>query len=998
LPPFPRHVAVTRDLEDTKFAATFYFTGSRIEDSAIRVFRDGSLDRFNAKYLDIFDDDSTQIRFNTPSHVDGLLVRSLQLEARNYLKHYPIGNDTSEWPEWGGLWAKWLTHSALNGRLEEALKHVGAIRFQEIEPRRPIDPLVEYVSGVFALLGTASRAYEYILNREVAIARYLLAMSPKNPIENGDTEIARSLTKLLNDTLLRQTPPLRLEETLKALDPMKLTTGKGREGVLTPIGILHVFRQFFFEFDNFLGPAVEHIWLAPGATIELVEVSTRRTLVEETLERSLERALSTETDTTSEDEFADALKVENQRDTKQGASVSAGASVLVAHGETSASMSVEETQRVAREDNHRTKRQQSTKLASEIRSNVRSMFRTLTETTDMRSKRHVIENKIGPDGGAPVLVNYELRRKMRQVGVQTQDVGTQLCWQIFVDDPGRELGIGQLVHLAAKSDLSKLADEALKQLPASATETLSLLLPVPKPGERSGMGPIAASGFLGLMAGGVPGVAAGVAVYEVLESLFGDDDDEERPVYAIGGKSVLRQEYRITLPPGFEIAPAAEQDNTDPQFVLSNSATLGDVPIRHMANGKGLHYRAQIAGAADGRLLLVVDKGEVTSSEVLEFQVRMTIRPTSEVSAAVKAENAQIAKENAERTAERARKLKEDFVNGVRDRVRLASGIRKRPAEDQREEERTVIYRALLARLMRDAWSLSADRKVAHLRSEFIRSIFDVDKMFYAVAPEWWQPRRRSGQQVGAEIRSTNDDGTTRMSNTSLKVLNGSKKISERLLGRAKRSSMGTLGADELVGWGGESRSENYLITEDSNPARLGASLGWLLQLDGDNLRNAFLNAPWVKAVIPIRPGRERDALEWLEQGEVEGGDGLDEVYLGDDADRFRNRLAAKGEDRVPTIREVLYMVADDVASKARASLEPIRGAGPDGKGGTREADYLLPERVFEFGFDPLKGGFRARAEEGQIFDVMDQWVEVLPTDQIVAVKVDYDSKTGRML
>jgi hypothetical protein len=31
--------------------------------------------------------------------------------------------------------------------------------------------------------------------------------------------------------------------------------------------------------------------------------------------------------------------------------------------------------------------------------------------------------------------------------------------------------------------------------------------------------------------------------------------------------------------------------------------------------------------------------------------------------------------------------------------------------------------------------------------------------------------------------------------------------------------------------------------------------------LDGDSLRNAFLNTPWVKAVIPIRTGQERAAF-----------------------------------------------------------------------------------------------------------------------------------------
>src|SRR4029079_365073 len=72
-----------------------------------------------------------------------------------------------------------------------------------------------------------------------------------------------------------------------------------------------------------------------------------------------------------------------------------------------------------------------------------------------------------------------------------------------------------------------------------------------------------------------------------------------------------------------------------------------------------------------------------------------------------------------------------------------------------------------------------------------------------------------------------------------------------------------------IVDWGGASEygRDNYYITEYSSPAPLGSSLGWLLQLDGDNLRNAMLNAPWVKAVIPIRIGKERAALNWLQHG-----------------------------------------------------------------------------------------------------------------------------------
>ena len=53
-------------------------------------------------------------------------------------------------------------------------------------------------------------------------------------------------------------------------------------------------------------------------------------------------------------------------------------------------------------------------------------------------------------------------------------------------------------------------------------------------------------------------------------------------------------------------------------------------------------------------------------------------------------------------------------------------------------------------------------------------------------------------------------------------------------------------------------------------------------------------------------------------------------------------------------------------------------------------------DRVFEFGFDPLLGEFRAQSIEGNEFEIIDQWIEVVPTDQVAAVSVKYDPITGR--
>jgi len=117
--------------------------------------------------------------------------------------------------------------------------------------------------------------------------------------------------------------------------------------------------------------------------------------------------------------------------------------------------------------------------------------------------------------------------------------------------------------------------------------------------------------------------------------------------------------------------------------------------------------------------------------------------------------------------------------------------------------------------------------------AELVQSMFDVDKMLYFVAPEWWMPR-----QVRNKFWIFSQDPNAHQS-----------------IG-LDSSNNGDFDRSTTVDWGGADRWSSYYVTEDSAPARLGSSLGWLLQLDGDNLRNAFLNAPWVKSggSDPCRP------------------------------------------------------------------------------------------------------------------------------------------------
>jgi hypothetical protein len=945
-------------------------------DYSVEVNADGVLGEQQGS-PDLFADLPSRVRLRHPAHVDGLILRYLLPQLQRQLSEHPE-SDTAFWSQY---WNDTLSVASLNELFVRAVRDISGPPLLAPQLQENPSLLFSYVLATRAQFPTLEGAVRYLFNHEAQAARFLNALLPAPGQQPG------GFPANVNELLLNQAPALSLKEALDLMSPMALATGSGREALLSPIGLVHLFRQYFFELENFLGPAVEHVWLSPGSTTELVETSTRRVLQERLIEQMTEALFKAETGTTTQEDLSQAIKDENSKNTKLGSSISGGATVLVLHAEASGSASIEETAKDAREQNHKEMRQQSSKLSSEIRTNFKSAFKTVTETTDTRSKRYVIQNTTDK------LVNYELRRKMRQVGVQMQDAGTQLCWQIYVDDPGHELGVGQLVHLAAKSDLSLYAHLALKPVPdlKGSVETVTILLPVPKPGQRSNLGPIGAAGFLGLMAGSVPGAVAGVAVYEVLDDLFGDDE-EKHDWYSIDPTKTIHQPYKLTLPEGYRLADAASQDAADELFVLD---PVGQIAVRWLGkNGMHLAYHMNIMNPADGTMDLVVSGGDVTPGEIIEFQARIRIVPTAQTVQAATEYNAGVIEENKKRDAEKAQKLKEDLVNAVKDRVELASGIKARPAADLREEERTVVYRQLLSRLMRDAWRLGVDRKVTHLRSELIKAIFDVDKMLYFVAPEWWQPRLHQSSLATGVERAVDDPGLMALNPASSSALTEADSYVDQLTSKAAREKLGTLGTTDVVGWGGEGRGDNYLITGKSEVARLGSSLGWLLQLDGDNLRNAFLNAPWVKAVIPIRPGREREALEWLKQSAVEGTDGLGETYHGTDAAYFATKkLAATGDNTPPTNGEVLDMLATDVALKHRTSVtvktEP-------GAGGAASISFLPTDEVFEKGFDPLQGGFRAM--DTAPFKVFDQWIEVLPTDQIVAVEVSYDPKTGAMV
>ena len=746
-----------------------------------------------------------------------------------------------------------------------------------------------------------------------------------------------------------------LDEMNRFLDPMENFDPKTEIGrvSLSPIGIVHLFRQYFFEFDTFLGQPVEHIWLSPGASLELIEIHTRKQFIESTIESSNETIVKSENSTTTQDDISDAIKNENQNNSKFGMSASAGGSIqggvpnvysATGHIDTTTSYGLENNEKTAKEHTDKHMKQQSQKLSSEIKKNFKTTFKTTTEIQDTSSKRYVLQNPTDE------LINYELRRKMRQVGVQVQDIGTSLCWQTYVDIPGHDLGLAKLVHIAEPPNLSGLPHPEQGAIPQPIAKDYTMKLP--------------------------------------LKDGWSDDRDTQLYVehppepggsqYNDKGGAILTnfdgdwihmnyEDNKVEEIPGFTLTQVVFENCVDGKLVEP-------VFYEYKKSSFNIHLRK-----------VKFDGYELT------MKLKLIYSPEQAV---LDAADAKYKADMAKYDTEKARLAKEAFVKEARDRIKVASNIKPRKFEELREEERTIIYRYLIGDLLKFGIDMS-NPKTRHILAELINSMFDVDKMLYFTAPEWWMPR--------SHTQTFQDVGKTFVSPSSG-------------IGRVKE--VATFTSQDIVSWGGaaENYRPNYFITEDSTPAKLGSSLGWLLQLDGDNIRNAFLNAPWVKVVIPIKPGKELAALNWLMKANVEGADGiqakyqegskkeLDEIilflekYPFDPSDprqkrykNFSSKINSDPGNFFVTIEDALISLSLEIKTKYENANKPV----------TETIDgvikrYLPTDKVYEHGFDPLQGGFQAETKDQ--FALFDQWIEVLPTDQVVAVEVKYDPKTGRQI
>jgi hypothetical protein len=780
-------------------------------------------------------------------------------------------------------------------------------------------------------------AFESQLRYESSLAGALLFLSE----QKNFTELANIFYSFKNNSL-QATALQTILSALQAMDgylDLSNMDPQDQEHIkrvaLSPISVVHLFRQYFFELDTFLGTPVSHVWLSPGSTVELIETHTLRTIVEKTLETFSETTTKAESEFTEQDEISEAVKEDNKQDIKFGASVTASYASVTA----TSNFDYGTSQQTAREETHKRMRQQTEKLSTEIRKNYKTSFKTITETTDTSSKRYVLTNI------TQELINYELRRKMRQVAVQVQDIGSYLCWQTYVDRPGESLGVARLMHVAKPAELDGLhmPDEIPMLQPFKEDKVVTLPF---------------------------------VSVEDTDADTEGEvylEGEEVNDNEAAGNLEKIQWEFPIEC-----VCPKGNYDLVDVEF-----------------DGQGKPVSAVRSGEitnADNKATFTLQLYSVDFQGQNSVQVRLTLHWSPAEGA-----NDEAIKENEKNTeafkAKEAAEYQKAFIETARQRIKLTHQIRSRPSDDLREEERIVVYRKLIQDMLTNGVTMPDDR-TRHVVAELIHSIFDIDKMLYFVAPEWWRPRLRTHRQQLDESSVTPPSAVTGITSASAKSI--AKKMSAALKLKPKDPL-----AASTVGWGGveDSNRDNYYITEDSEPAKFGSSLGWLIQLDGDNMRNAFLNAPWVKAVIPIRPGKEKAAINWLKGVEGFNGIGDNDFYQTNNPnEKDINGNPLNGQKMIDVIMDLAKKIQKKHAEGLKNGKYPTQDeiADPELVDAENIVTSTPIDRVYEHGFFPLQGGFRANVQAN--YEIFDQWLEILPTDQVVPVEVKYDPKTGRQV
>lgn len=624
----------------------------------------------------------------------------------------------------------------------------------------------------------------------------------------------------------------------------------------SPIALLDIYKQHFYDCGTFLGPAIDHVWAAANSKVEHVEIISLTEHMSRETETYVESEVTKETSKSTKSDFLDEIQQERESNFSFGQTldVSGGIGIINASSSTTFDFA-QRTQNSHKQTTNKTE-EQSSRVSNRMKKTSRTTnFRSITRS-NQNTKRHLIDNTGKPTS------NYEIRRKYQRIGIALEWVGCRLCWQFYVDDPASLLAKSELVHFAGSQDLYDLPELVQEEIP---TEEI---------------------------------VITDQEFYIPFVQTHGDDT---RRVY-INGRDGDEEILNIfsdlevsNMPEGYVIKSVQMHGKARGEGRMSEE----DEP----KNPNVFEYvvKPEDINASGKKFTLTLTKADFNDAAGVFIQPKITIKPDQALAAKIAEANN---KRKSEYEAEKQRLLKLDMERKRKERIEAERSIQPRDSQELRNEERYAIFRALSVKFADNA---EGDLKQV---SELFSTLFDLDRMMYFVAPDWWKPKFH---------------GTRQRAN------------------KPERAS---------PIYGKRFQLDDYDITPDSEPAPYGSSLGWMLQLDGDDQRNSFLNSSWVKVVLPINPGMAFRAKKWLMQDNIEGSD-IEQDLL----------------DLLIQAEEFEVDESSDITRKLTFS------------------EFGTPPN---FSFEP--------PDESTWKKIVKTWVEIVPTKQTVAVDVEYENRHGMLM
>jgi hypothetical protein len=564
---------------------------------------------------------------------------------------------------------------------------------------------------------------------------------------------------------------------------------------VTPLGMMHRYRQHFFYGPLLRGKCNEIRSVAPFETLEVITASTRTDSIEDSIVNELEVTQSTENTSKNSIDLTERVANTVARVATTNISANGSYNALVWNASGEASQSVTDSTTSSTERISKKLSEITTKQAETIRKKTTTSTRVTKTTTDSITSRHAFENKTDTP---MVLGLYSVGHKIES---QIQTLGAQLVWQTKVDNPGvtlaRSLFLDKVVT-PAKIGVTRVSRRA------SVTTTLHA-------------------------------ITSNVYIAEAIETAF----DAEIPK-----ESVLRAtQHFIAAKKAIEHLIAAKKqsdgtlkpldlkwpENTYQNLDSSKTATL--VPGKPIVEAKVLHAANRLIcnhpGGNHGSIHdessgvrglpsssnaeLPIGTGgivnDITIPHLTEHNNSFTLHFIIEFDIPIVLSTGDDFKADDPLSEKAKRKSDIDTLE------KQLSQKYQRPRAGLLLEERKTLLANKIATLVRGIPGVTSNSNAMQLLYLRISEIFEIDQLFY--------------------------DANTFEYDEAVRIAQGT---------QPPRNPYGI-----------------HTAIKDGDLIPAGSSLGWEHQIDGDFQRDMFLNAPFAWVCLPVKPGKEAAANEFLE-------------------------------------------------------------------------------------------------------------------------------------